>query len=282
MSAARPRLVIRLPEDVRGSDLAIAAALAVAVLTLTILALEIAHLRRRADAPIIDPGIATPIRVTPVVDLPGTPAGAGGEAALPPAWARSEAPPPADTPAAATPQAPTSRRRKHQKPTPAANPEAPATTPSEPPPPEPEGAEAGEPTGGEVGAEAGEPTGGEVGEAAGGGDGQGGDPLGSRAIAAYRERLIRWLSARFQVRGSGLSRDQLASYRVRAQIEISEDGLVTGYTLLAADHPVFEAAARTALDAVVGEPVPPPPEFYPGALQRRIRVTFVCTESTCD
>ncbi|MCA9662425.1 MAG: hypothetical protein KC486_29065, partial [Myxococcales bacterium] len=115
----------------------------------------------------------------------------------------------------------------------------------------------------------------------GGEGGSGGDSLQARALAAYRERLIRWFSARFHVRGSGLG-SALLSLRARAEVEISEGGVVLGYRVLSADHPALEAAAREALDAVLGEPLPTPPDFFPGAPQRRLRITFVCTESTCD
>jgi len=250
--------------DVRPSDLAIAAAVALVALTATTLAISVAHLRRRADAPIIDPGIGVPIRVKPVLDVPaGSSAGGRGEASLPPEWARPDPPPEASADAVAPPDAPRVPRRRRPRPS---DPKAPSQV-------EPGEAPAGEATTG-----AGEGPGGET-EA---GDGPVGDPLGARAIAAYRERLIRWLSVRFQVRGSGLSQSDLARHRARVEIEVSEAGIVTHYTILGADHPAFEEAARAALEAVQGELVPPPPEFYPGALQRRLRVTFVCTESTCD
>lgn len=255
-------------EDVRPSDLAIAAAVAIIALTATTLALEIAHLRRRADAPIIDPGIGRPIRVKPVLDVPaGAAGGAAGEAALPPEWARPEPapePPPNAVAPIDAPKTPPRRRKPHPH-----DPKTPTPPSDGPPPPE------GEPTTGEA-----EPTSG--GSDTEGEGGAGGDPLGARAIAAYRERLIRWLSARFQVRGSGLPRSDLEKYKVKVEIEVSEGGIVMDYSILAADHPAFEEAAKAALEAVKGEPVPPPPEYYPGALQRRLRVTFVCTESTCD
>lgn len=248
-------------EDVRPSDLAVAAGVAFASLLVAALALSLANVRR-ADAPIIDPGTAAPIRVKPVLDVT-TPSGGKGEAALPANWARPEPPPPPIAPETVPP--PTSEPPKPRRPRP--NKPAQPQPPGEPPPsdePAPEGAA----TDGGTDTE---------------GDGGGGpDPLGARAIAAYRERLIQWLAARFEVRGSGLTREELGRMRVSARIEISEDGLVQDYTILSADHPAFEAAARVALDAIKGEPVPPPPEYYPGALQRRIKVTFVCTDSTCD
>lgn len=248
------------PGDLRRDDLAIAVAVAIATLLFASLALGFA--RAQADTPIIDVGIGVPIRVKPVLDVAasGVSAGGKGEAALPVEWARPE-PPPETVPSVTPEPQPQPRRRKPNT----------KNSPAVEPPPGPEPPVGDATTGGA----------GEGGETEGEGI-PGGDPLGARAIAAYRQRLIGWLAARFEVRGSGLTRDELEKMRARAQIEISEDGVVLDYTILSADHPTFEAAARVALDAVKGEPVPPPPDYYPGALQRRIKVTFVCTESTCD
>ncbi|MCB9752974.1 MAG: hypothetical protein H6713_23720 [Myxococcales bacterium] len=81
---------------------------------------------------------------------------------------------------------------------------------------------------------------------------------------------------------SGLPRAELLRQRVHATVELDAEGVVLRYAITPGAHPKFDAAARAALDAIVGERVPSPPEQYPGALQRRLAVTFVCTESTCD
>lgn len=246
-------------DDVRPGDVA----LAVMVASLTLVAMYVALvIARNLPRDTQDPDARIPIRVRPVLDL-AVPKPLGGAAS-----------PPTPPPPATTPPPPTST--PPSKPPPPRKTKPDPSKPTQPLPPEPPPEPAGEPT---------PPTDPPplAGESDGDGEpGRGRDPLGDKAIAAYRERLIRWLSARFEVRGSGLTREQLETMRVRAQIDISEDGRVTEYKILTADHPAFDAAARTALDAVKGEPVPPPPEFYPGALQRRIKVTFVCSDSTCD
>ena len=109
-----------------------------------------------------------------------------------------------------------------------------------------------------------------------------GDPLAARALAAYRQRLQRWLSAHFFVTGSGLSRDVLRKAKIRATIVIDEDRIVVDHSIASGGHPALEAAARRALERVMGQPVPEPPEHYPGPLQRSISVTFTCTEETCN
>ncbi len=255
-------------DDVRPSDVALAVIVAMLTLTVMYIVLEVARLQQRAAPPVVDTRI--PIRVKPVLDVP-PPALAGAPApptpAVPPEPTPPEPPPPEPPPPELT--TPSDKPPPPRKPKPETM-KPPETPPPETTPPTPEPGPPAEPT---------EPVSDGEGE---GPPSRGRDPLGDKAIAAYRERLIRWLSARFEVRGSGLTRAQLETMRAKAQIDISEDARVVGYTIVSADHPAFDAAARAALDAVKGEPVPPPPEFYPGALQRRIKVTFVCMESTCD
>lgn len=264
-------------DDVRPSDVALAVIVAMLTLTVMYIVVEVARLQRRAAPPVVDTRI--PIRVKPVLDVP-PPALAGAPAPPTPAEPPPPEPPPPEPPLPEPPPEPpppeltTPSDKPLRKPKPEATKPPETAKPPEPSPPAtpatPEPGPPAEPT---------EPVSDGEGE---GPPSRGRDPLGDKAIAAYRDRLIRWLSARFEVRGSGLTRAQLETFRARAQIDISEDARVVGYTIVSADHPAFDAAARAALDAVKGEPVPPPPEFYPGALQRRIKVTFVCTESTCD
>ena len=102
------------PNDLRASDIALAGALAALVLLASVLALETSRLRRRADAPIIDPGVAIPIRVRPVLEVE-TPGGVESiekvsEAALPPRWSRSD-----DAPARAEPLRPSKRVKRASK-----------------------------------------------------------------------------------------------------------------------------------------------------------------------
>jgi len=109
-----------------------------------------------------------------------------------------------------------------------------------------------------------------------------GDPLAARAVAAYRQRLQRWLSSRFTVTGTGLGTAKLSKLSVRARIKLDADRTVLDYTIEGKPHPALDAAARKALDDVKGEQAPALPEHFPGPLQPWIRITFVCTEDRCD
>lgn len=90
--------VSSLPADIRGSDLALAAALTVAVFGGSLLALLHARLEHSADVPGIDPGGGMAIAVRPVADLPSGSAKQGDRkagkkdkrksAVVPSAWRR--------------------------------------------------------------------------------------------------------------------------------------------------------------------------------------------------
>jgi hypothetical protein len=113
-------------------------------------------------------------------------------------------------------------------------------------------------------------------------EGDEGDPLAARAVAAYRQRLQRWLSSQFSVTGTGLSAAELGKLSVRARIKLDEDRIVIDYAIEGDPHPALDAAARKVLDDVKGQQAPALPEHYPGPLQSWIRVTFVCSEDRCS
>lgn len=296
--------------DVRRSDLLLAVGVAMAVFAGSLAALRHARLTHRAGVAAIDPGDAIPIAVRPVMDLPAGDArsGRGDAENLPRAWQRRvpvEPPPPSllDTPwlPSAEPNPQTNPAIAPAKPTPV-TPTDPPPEPSEPQAPElPDVDAVDEPVDPEQASDApdqpppdessgvgdaneGDGVGpGEAGEGEFGAGGEGAvDPLLARAIAFYRARLVAWFSARFRVTGSLLPPPELAKYRVRVKIELGEDLRIVDYQILSSDHPAFETAARSMLDKLRGETLPPPPENYPGAVQRQLTVTFTCAEDTCD
>jgi len=108
------------------------------------------------------------------------------------------------------------------------------------------------------------------------------DPLRAHAIRLYRQRVEAWFAARFRVAGSGLPQSTLQAARVRARVSVDEHRRVQTYVIVASRVAAVDTAARAALDAVVGLELPPPPQDYPGAVQRQISITFVCREDACD
>lgn len=132
-------------------------------------------------------------------------------------------------------------------------------------------------------AEGGEDGDGGTGAGEGGGDGGGGDGSGDGdgGLGAYRSQLAAWLASHFHVEGSGLGATALRKLRVRAVLELSEDRVVIDYQLTLTGTPAVDEAAKRALEAVKGQPVPAPPPGL-GSLQRRIHVVLTCRPDTCD
>jgi hypothetical protein len=126
------------------------------------------------------------------------------------------------------------------------------------------------------------PEDGDGGTGGGSGDGGTGDGgTGDGGLGAYRSQLASWLAAHFHVEGSGLGAKALRQLRVRAVLELSEDRVVTDYRFQPTGTPAVDEAARRALEAVKGQPIPAPPPSL-GTLQRRINVVLTCRPETCD
>jgi hypothetical protein len=140
----------------------------------------------------------------------------------------------------------------------------------------------GEPVEGPAEGEAEGGTGGDGGSGEGSGETAGsGAGTGDGGLGAYRSELAAWLASHFHVEGSGLDAKALGKLRVRAVLELSEDRIVTDYSVQATGTPAIDDAARRALEAVKGQPVPAPPASL-GSLQRRITVVLTCRPDTCD
>jgi hypothetical protein len=269
--------------DVSANDLGFGFGGALVIMLVCAFTLALANFVRLGTAPSIDRGLAVPIEVVPVAD-------AGlGEGGLASAWQSPE------EVAAEVSQRQSSKKKAA---VPQASEEAPvptqeAPTPTElpdlvePPPLEAVDTEAGpasdtddatDTDASEVSAETdGQAEGGDAAAGAGGTD-----PLFDRAVAFYRSRLESWFSAKFRVSGSGLDPAVLSAQHVLVNVFIAEDLTIERYEVLDATHPVFEQAAKDTLDRLVGKTLPPPPDKYPGAVQKKVRVRFRCEEGACD
>lgn len=120
-------------------------------------------------------------------------------------------------------------------------------------------------------------------EGGGGGEGsgEGGGGEGDGGLGAYRSQLAAWFASHFHVEGSGLGATALRKLRVRAVLELGEDRVVIEYRLTPTGMPAVDEAAKRALEAVKGKPLPAPPPGL-GALQQRIHVVLTCRPDTCD
>lgn len=269
-----------------------------AVLAMWSLAIAIVWASRlgwHADLRAIDPGSEVAIAVQPVVDTALAGQGGSATAALPNRWRRAdEGGPKAGQSAHTTTSDATPRKRK--RPARRRRTRVPLPGVAEGPQAVPQASEIELPdlveaTGDDTGAaadESNDPAGettdspGEDGDQGATGEGEGAAAEGDAVIAAYRARLIRWLAARFRVSGSGLSRDELLRYRVRATIALDNDATVIGSEIQPSGNDLFDAAAERALESIRGEGIPSPPDGYPNALPRSLSVTFKCDETSCD
>jgi hypothetical protein len=108
------------------------------------------------------------------------------------------------------------------------------------------------------------------------------DPLQAHAIRLYRGRIKSWVAARFKLTGTGLPQETLRKLRASASISVEANRRVSGYSMGSSGNAAFDAAVRRALETVKGLELPPPPQHYPGYIQGRINIEFVCGENTCD
>jgi hypothetical protein len=285
-SAARPALPID-PDGVLGTDypaheVAIATAVALSVPFWASVLLTLTGLDHEARAPAIVPTEAIPVRVMPVLDLesPKLLKLGGGKkklrAKLPERWKKPEP----------RPEKKVVERKAHVS-TKAKD------DPDEIPPEDLEVSDAGtepDPDAMVVAkadieldedSDAGDlPEG--PGSPAGSREGTETDPLKGRAMSQYHGRILRFLRGSFRVQGTGLSKEVLTGCRPSASVRIGADGTVLGFSLSPCGQAPIDAAARAAIQAKVGQSIPPPPENYPELRPNSISVTYVCSEKSCN
>lgn len=279
---ARPRAHGRLPSDAAvvhsPADVLIAVGATALMLLSSAIVVRAAAFDRKAAAPEIDPGIAVPVKVVPVVDLAPLLklGGSPDKAKLPDRWVVQKPKPRVENKAHPTEKAGKTAKDAPDPDTKVAD----AGTP--PPPPDAEVAkEVDTPI--DPAVDAGPPSNVPVaGHADGVEEGTETDPLKARAVDVYRARIIAWFSSRFRVSGSGLPQDQLTALRAGASVQLGTDRTVLGYTLVPSGNAVFDAAARATLESTKGSQIPPPPENYPDIVHTQISLTFVCKEGRCD
>ncbi|TPV97041.1 MAG: energy transducer TonB [Myxococcales bacterium FL481] len=281
--------------DVSPTDASVGIVVALGIWAVAFGVVWLSRLAWEADVRRIDPGDEIAIAVHPVLDARGGGSLMGTVRQLPGHWRRAD-----ESPTPAQAKRPASRRRPNKRRTKSRRRRSRAALPDVNEGPEAVGSPAeivlpdliddessGETAAGDSVAAA--ETGGVAALTGGTGAGEGGMGLGDGGtgageaiVAAYRARLIRWLSTRFRVSGSGLAPPDLLRFRVRATIEVGDDANVTGYKITSSGNHHFDAAAERALGSVRGEGLPEPPSGYPNALPRVLTVTFTCSESACD
>ena len=259
--------------DFKGYELAVALAVALAIPVLAAVALARAALDKMADAPDIDPGIAIPIKVKPMLDLSSPLLKLGGKRVstkLPDRWIRKTPVKRVERQAHVSTKAEANEDDIPPDDLPIADagtdpPEPDAALAKQVDEEETEESDAGPSNVDQEGSPDGEQGGTET------------DPLKARAISRYRSRLIGFFKARFRgAQGTGLSPEELEKLAASAAIAIGSDLSVISFTLSPSGNAAFDAAVRAVLQSKVGQQVPPPPENFPEAKLNHVSVTFVC------
>lgn len=116
----------------------------------------------------------------------------------------------------------------------------------------------------------------------GGGGGGGVSDDGQAALASYRAILRRWIADRYRVKGSGLDPEALAGKKVELTLEIDGARTITGARAASTGDAAFDDAATRSLSSLTGQTLPEPPADYPGPLQSKVRVLFICKAEACD
>lgn len=110
------------------------------------------------------------------------------------------------------------------------------------------------------------------------------DPLKGRAADMYRQQLMGWFAARFNIRGK-IPFDTLKTLHASTLVNIS-DRHVTGFSVTRpSGNPVFDAEVQATLSRIQsgGAELPAPPPMYPDLLGASLPVGFACNiQKVCE
>jgi hypothetical protein len=100
------------------------------------------------------------------------------------------------------------------------------------------------------------------------------DPLKARAVDTYRAKLISWFTRGFALSLAELDCATLAGLSSDVEVRVGQDRAVIRYKAASSGNPSFDERVRRALDAHVGELVPPPPPNYADLLGPTVLLKF--------
>jgi hypothetical protein len=107
------------------------------------------------------------------------------------------------------------------------------------------------------------------------------DPLKARATDSYRLKLQKWFQEGFSEPLDELDCATLSKLKARVRAQIGANREVTSYSMESSGNEVFDGRVRAAMEAHVGQVVPPPPPNYPELLERVFLPTFVGENEKC-
>ncbi|MEO8178588.1 MAG: hypothetical protein ABI895_07135 [Deltaproteobacteria bacterium] len=107
------------------------------------------------------------------------------------------------------------------------------------------------------------------------------DPLKARATDSYKLRLQKWFQEGFSEPLDELDCATLVKLKARVRAQIGPNREVQSYSMESSGNEVFDGRVRAAMEAHVGQVVPPPPPNYPELLERVFLPTFVGENEKC-
>jgi hypothetical protein len=100
------------------------------------------------------------------------------------------------------------------------------------------------------------------------------DPLKARAVDTYRAKLISWFTRGFALSLAELDCATLAGLSSDVEVRVGQDRAVIRYKAASSGNASFDEHVRRALDAHIGELVPPPPQNYADLLGPTVLLKF--------
>jgi hypothetical protein len=107
------------------------------------------------------------------------------------------------------------------------------------------------------------------------------DPLKARATDSYKLRLQKWFQEGFSEPLDELDCATLVKLKAKVRAQIGANREVLSYSMESSGNEIFDGRVRAAMEAHVGQTVPPPPPNYPELLERVFLPTFVGENEKC-
>jgi hypothetical protein len=107
------------------------------------------------------------------------------------------------------------------------------------------------------------------------------DPLKARATDSYKLKLQNWFHEGFSVPVEELDCATLLALKAKVRAQIGPNREVVSYSLESSGSEIFDQRVRAAMEAHVGQSVPPPPPNYPELLERVFLLGFVGENEKC-
>lgn len=107
------------------------------------------------------------------------------------------------------------------------------------------------------------------------------DPLRARAVSLYTIKVTNWFKRSFRPPNREIPCPELKQLSARVSAFIGPGRTVTRYTMTSSGNAIFDARVRAAMDARVGQALPPPPQNFAAILPSVVKPTFQGKNPKC-